>query len=124
MTSSNHSAVVIHLIDEPSALVGGTFALICAILGIIVNSITMYVIIARKSIRYHCTSPALFFLSLSDLWYSAFCLPLQAIRFFLMDWPFGRDNWTCQWFPLIFYTNIISFLLIMSLIGVNRVLGE
>ena len=39
------------LIDEPSALIGGTFALLIAILGITVNSVTMYVILARKSIR-------------------------------------------------------------------------
>ena len=39
------------LIDEPSAMIGGTFALLIAILGITVNSLTMYVILARKSIR-------------------------------------------------------------------------
>ena len=39
------------LIDESSALIGGTFALLIAILGITVNSVTMYVILARKSIR-------------------------------------------------------------------------
>ena len=39
------------LIDEPSAMIGGTFALLIAILGITVNSVTMYVILARKSIR-------------------------------------------------------------------------
>ena len=39
------------LIDETSATIGGTFALLIAILGITVNSVTMYVILARKSIR-------------------------------------------------------------------------
>ena len=69
------------LIDELSAYVGGSFAMLCAILGVLVNSITMYVIIARKSLRYHCTSPSLFFLSLSDLAFCTVCLPLQGIRF-------------------------------------------
>ena len=42
-TCSNNKTV---LIDETNALVGGTFALLCAILGITVNSVTMYVIMA------------------------------------------------------------------------------
>ena len=49
------------LIDEPSAMIGGTFALLIAILGITVNSVTMYVILARKSIR------SVFSMSLTDL---------------------------------------------------------
>ena len=49
------------LIDEPSALIGGTFALLIAILGITVNSVTMYVILARKSIRL------VFSMNLTDL---------------------------------------------------------
>ena len=56
--------------------------------------------IEKTDLRYHCTSPALFYLSLSDLIFSIICLPLQAMRFFSMDWPFGRENWTCEWFPL------------------------
>ena len=65
------------LIDEKSALVGGIFVVLCAILGITVNSITMFVILARKRVRYHFTSPSLFYLSLSDFVFSAVCLPLQ-----------------------------------------------
>ena len=49
------------LIDEPSAMIGGTFALLIAILGITVNSVTMYVILARKSIRL------VFSMNLTDL---------------------------------------------------------
>ena len=49
------------LIDEPSAIIGGTFALLIAILGITVNSVTMYVILARKSIR------SVFSMNLTDL---------------------------------------------------------
>ena len=49
------------LIDEPSAMIGGTFALLIAILGITVNSVTMYVILARKSIR------SVFSMNLTDL---------------------------------------------------------
>ena len=56
--------------------------------------------IEKTDLRYHCTSPALFYLSLSDLIFSIICLPLQAMRFFSMDWPLGRKNWTCEWFPL------------------------
>ena len=52
------------LIDEPSAMIGGTFALLIAILGITVNSVTMYVILARKSIR------SVFSMNLTDLSYA------------------------------------------------------
>ena len=45
------------------------------------------------------------------------------MRFFFMDWPFGRDNWTCQWFPLLWFTNHAMSILIMTLIAINRALA-
>ena len=41
----------------------------------------------------------------------------------MRDWPFGRLNWTCKWFPLLFFSNMSLSLLIMSLIGVSRVVA-
>ena len=47
----------------------------------------------------------------------------QAMRFFAMDWPFGRNHWTCRWFPLVWFINIALSFLIMTLISVNRALA-
>jgi hypothetical protein len=45
------------LIDPESALVAGTFAVICGLLGALANGITMAVILKDKKIKSHCTTP-------------------------------------------------------------------
>ena len=45
------------LIDPQSALVAGTFAVICGLLGALANGITMAVILKDKKIKSHCTTP-------------------------------------------------------------------
>ena len=107
MSSNNDvSTNITILIDETSALVGGTFFVACAILGITVNSITMTVILARKSVRYHFLSPSLFFLSLSDFVFSAICLPLQ-----------GNMNLNFQLFPLHCQISFIALYLFAHVIA-------
>ena len=45
------------LIDPESAIVAGTFAVICGLLGALANGITMAVILKDKKIQSHCTTP-------------------------------------------------------------------
>ena len=54
------------LIDPQSALVAGTFAVICGLLGALANGITMAVILKDKKIRSHCTTPGKYLKSLLD----------------------------------------------------------
>ena len=63
---------------------------------------------------------AIFFLSLSDFVFCTIMLPLQAVRYFTRDWPFGKDGWTCRTYPLFFFSNIALSVFILSLIAVNR----
>ena len=48
------------LIDDQSAMVAGTFAIICSLLGAVANAVTMFVILADKKIKHHCTTPGQF----------------------------------------------------------------
>jgi len=100
--------------------VAGTFAVICGLLGALANGITMAVILKDKKIKSHCTTPAIFFLSLSDFVFCTISLPSQAVRYFTRGWPFGEDSWTCKFYPLVIFSNIALSVFILCLIAVNR----
>ena len=60
-------------------------AIVCSILGTIVNFITMVVILKRPSVKKHSTSPLLFFQAMTDFLFSIICLPFVAVRFYLRE---------------------------------------
>ena len=57
MTYCNISDENTILIDHQSAMVAGSFAIICSLLGFFANAITIFVILADKKIKNHCTTP-------------------------------------------------------------------
>ena len=75
------------IIKEDWAKVGFAAAVICSIIGIIVNALTIYVIWARKSIRNQSLAPLLFFLAISDFLLSSIGVPIQAARYIKYEWP-------------------------------------
>ena len=81
--------------------VASGFAVVCIMLGVTTNIMTIYTIWARKSIRTQSIVPLILFLSLSDLVLCLFRLPIQAVRFSRlsscehkqpceMPWPLGK----------------------------------
>ncbi|RWS24273.1 protein trapped in endoderm-1-like protein [Leptotrombidium deliense] len=57
-------------------------------------------------------------LSVSDLIFCVFNIPLTAIPFYKRKWPFGAQ--LCQIFPIFFYGNIAVSLLTITFITFNR----
>ncbi|XP_037931677.1 protein trapped in endoderm-1 [Teleopsis dalmanni] len=98
------------------------FAAICAcvfvVVGVFGNLITILALLKCPKIRSHATTAFVLSLSVSDLLFCSFSLPLTAIRFFQEDWTFG--NTLCKIFPVIFYGNVAVSLLSMVGITLNR----
>jgi hypothetical protein len=109
------------IIDETSSQVAAWAAVLCSVLGVIGNCLTVYVLLKKKSLRQHSTTPFLLSLALSDLLFSAFNLPLMAVRFFEKDWIFCL--FTCKLFPFFFYANISMSAFSMALVALNRYVG-
>ena len=75
------------IIREDWAKVGFAAAVICSIIGIIVNALTIYVIWARKSVRNQSLAPLLLLLAISDFLLSSVGVPIQAARYNNYKWP-------------------------------------
>lgn len=97
---------------------GFAFAVIFAIVGVIGNSITICALL--KSMRTRCQATTVFIISLSvsDLIFCAFNLPMTASRYYYRAWRLG--TFLCQMFPFFFYANVASSLLSIVAITINR----
>ncbi|XP_054088614.1 protein trapped in endoderm-1 isoform X3 [Zeugodacus cucurbitae] len=95
------------------------FAAICAsifaITGIFGNLITIIALLKCPKIRVHATTAFILSLSVSDLLFCSFSLPLTAVRFYEEKWTFGDS--LCKIFPVIFYGNVAVSLL--SMVGIT-----
>jgi hypothetical protein len=60
------------------------FAIVCSVLGIFGNGLTMFVLLANENLRKQSTTPFLLSLTLSDLIFCSFNLPLTAARLFYL----------------------------------------
>ncbi|XP_060662328.1 protein trapped in endoderm-1 isoform X2 [Drosophila nasuta] len=98
------------------------FAAICACvfvtIGVFGNLITLLALLKSPTIREHATTAFVISLSISDLLFCSFSLPLTAVRFFQESWTFGST--LCKIFPVIFYGNVAVSLLSMVGITLNR----
>jgi hypothetical protein len=108
-------------IDETSSQVAAWAAVPCSFLGVIGNCLTVYVLLKKKSLRQHSTTPFLLSLALSDLLFSAIFLPLSAVRFFERDWIFCL--YTCKLFPAFLYANVNISSFSITLVALNRFIG-
>jgi hypothetical protein len=61
-------------------------AVICAVLGVVGNLLTMVVLLTSPMLRRHSTTPFLLSLAASDLIFCGFNLPLTAVRFASTKW--------------------------------------
>lgn len=93
-------------------------ALVFAVVGVLGNLITILALIKCPKIRGHATTAFVLSLSISDLLFCSFSLPLTAVRFFQERWTFGET--LCKIFPVIFYGNVAVSLLSMVGITLNR----
>ena len=109
------------IIDPISSGFGMSGAVLCSILGTLVNGLTLMVILFQPAVKYHSTSPLLFFQAVGDLIFSSLYLPMVAVRFYhqdkLMD-HLPKDG--CAIFGLLFYACLGVSTYILSLISVNR----
>ena len=76
------------IFDKNISNVAAWAAIICSIFGCIGNLLTIIVLLRKKDLRNHSTTPFLLSLAFSDFCFSSFNLPLTAARFFEQDWPF------------------------------------
>ncbi|KAH8420579.1 hypothetical protein KR009_011538 [Drosophila setifemur] len=86
--------------------------------GVLGNLITLLALLKSPTIREHATTAFVISLSISDLLFCSFSLPLTAVRFFQESWTFGST--LCKIFPVIFYGNVAVSLLSMVGITLNR----
>jgi len=94
------------------------FAVLFAILGICLNLLVIVALMHYRRTRRHVTTPFIISLSISDLVYSGFILPIMAARFHHQQTPLG-DTW-CQVYPLIYYGTMGASLLSLTMVTLNR----
>ena len=87
------------IIDEISSAIAIAGAIICSILGLIANSLTLLVVIKRQNVRQHSTTPLLFFQAVTDFLFCLICLPFVAVRFALREnfENFVESNGLCKY---------------------------
>ena len=100
-------------------IIGGFWAIICALLGVITNSMTMLVILKQKKVRDNLIAPLLFMMCFSNFLFSLVCLPLRALQLF--GW-FVDDSF-CQYFPILYFPTVFVSILTCALISLNRALA-
>ena len=100
-------------------VIGGIGAIICALLGVITNGMTMLVILKQKKVRENLIAPLLFMMCFSNFVFSLVCLPLRALHLF--GW-FVDDSF-CQYFPLLYFPTVFVSILTCALISLNRALA-
>ena len=100
-------------------IIGGLGAIICALLGVITNSMTMLVILKQKKVRDNLIAPLLFMMCFSNFVFSLACLPLRALQLF--GW--FVDGSICQYFPLLYFPTVFVSILTCALISLNRALA-
>ncbi|XP_017006633.2 protein trapped in endoderm-1 [Drosophila takahashii] len=93
-------------------------ACVFVIIGVLGNLITLLALLKSPTIREHATTAFVISLSISDLLFCSFSLPLTAVRYFKESWTFGDT--LCTIFPVIFYGNVAVSLLSMVGITLNR----
>lgn len=113
------------------------YRILYATINITGNLITLLALLKSPTIREHATTAFVISLSISDLLFCSFSLPLTAVRFFqevrmnfnclatLITVSFPWQSWTfgstlCKIFPVIFYGNVAVSLLSMVGITLNR----
>jgi len=94
------------------------FAVLFAILGICLNLLVIVALMHYRRTRRHVTTPFIISLSISDLVYSGFILPIMAARFHHQETPLG-ETW-CQVYPLIYYGTMGASLLSLTMVTLNR----
>jgi len=101
-------------------MIGGVGAVLCGLLGVIANGMTMFVILKQKKVRNNLISPILFMMCFSNFVFSLICLPLRASQLFGAD---SGDDSICQYFALLYFPNIFVSILTCALISLNRALA-
>ena len=92
-------------------------ALICSILGTIVNMLTIMVILSQKIIREMSVAALLFCLGICDLMLSIIVLPLQAVRFYNQEFPFPEE--ICAYWIYFHWILVVLSVLILAMLGLN-----
>jgi len=112
------------IFSETESGVAGVLACIIAIAGAVGNVLTIVALVYSKRLRWHPTTMFLVSLSLSDLIFSVYNLPLTAHRFFNRGCEFMCLDWhVCKYFPFFFYGNLGVSIYIMALVALHRVFG-
>ena len=113
----------------PLGYVSGFFIAVC---GIIINSMTIFVIIKQRHfLKKHRIVPLLFYVTFFELLDCVYGIPLQAFKFYFEEWPISpvdeteHENWrvVCETtfapFAIMFQMSVYLLLLIT----INRALS-
>ena len=113
------------IIDDISSNVAFVGSIILSFLGTLANFLTIFVILKRKAVRQHSTSPLLFLSALTDFVFCLICLPFVVIRFYLREDFKGFVDLTglCQFYPFVFYSNVSVSSYCLCLISLNRAMA-
>jgi len=103
---------------DGASVFAAIFAVLFAILGICLNILVIVALLHYRRTRQHVTTPFIISLSISDLVYSGFILPIMAARFHHQESPLGL-TW-CRVYPLIYYGAMGASLLSLTMVTLNR----
>jgi len=93
-------------------------ASIFSALGIILNMLVLVAVLNYPVTRQHATTPFILSITFSDLIYSAFILPIMAMRFHQKASPLSDTM--CYLYPVIYYTVQGASLFSLTLVTLNR----
>ncbi|TRY67714.1 hypothetical protein TCAL_02749 [Tigriopus californicus] len=105
-------------LPKTAVLVGFIAAIAFSVVGSVLNLVTLYTFCSCKKLRQHSTTSFVISLTVSDLLYCAFCLPVTADTF--AHCQICHVEWLCRLYAFAFYWNITAMMLNQCAVAFNR----
>ncbi|ODN04410.1 Protein trapped in endoderm-1 [Orchesella cincta] len=118
MEDLNHTAIAVIKYPKGATIIAAASAVIFIFLGIFGNALTIVALSKCPKLKMQATTWFVISLSVSDMIFCSFNLPLTATRFIYEAWIF--NDYLCKCFPFFFYANFGASLYHIMLIAVNR----
>ncbi|XP_014669555.1 PREDICTED: protein trapped in endoderm-1-like [Priapulus caudatus] len=94
------------------------FGILYSVVGGVGNGATVVALVRDRAARRNAMTKLVIFLAISDLQFCVFALPMNTTRYVHRSWLLG--DVACSLVPFVFYTNIATSFLLVTLISVNR----
>lgn len=104
--------------SDSAATAALVFCLLFILIGVLGNGLTIAALAKHRKLRTSPTSVFIVSLSVTDLVFCSFNLPITAVRYAYQKWILG--SLMCRLFPFFFYLNVAASLFTMCGLTINR----